>query len=131
MVRPDEGGDVFDRYVEVFNKCLNGEGVAGPKQDRPDLKKYERNKEAARKCDHLYPETWMERERRTNPEFADLLRETARCLVDRGHKVTVGGDPIAIRYEDNAGANKAYEDEQDCQRKAFRESVENYRKGGS
>ena len=43
--------------------------------------------EANRKV-FLYPENWMEREARTNPDYVDRLRETAKCLTGKGHKVT-------------------------------------------
>ena len=128
FVRPDQGAADFDRYVDVFYRCLIDEGVkvigTGVKRE---IKEDARTAAAKRKCDILYPETWMEHERRTNPEFTDLLRETAKCLKEHGHDVTVGGDPISLRYGDNTSANQAYDDEQACQREAFHESVERYR----
>jgi hypothetical protein len=70
----------------------------------------------------------MDRERRTNPEFTDLLRKVAQCLVNKGHDVTVGGDPVAIMYRNNTSANEAYDDEQECQRQVFKDSIEKYNK---
>lgn len=126
--RPDDGPEVFDRYVAVYNKCLVDKGATTDTGAKPRIGTDAASKAAAAECWHLYPENWLEREQRTNPEFADLLRDAASCLKAKGHDVTVGGDPVAIRYDDNASANKAYDDEQECQRKAFRESVDKYNK---
>ena len=129
VVRPDDGPEEFDRYVEVWGACLRKEGATTDTGIKPRIRQDAKGQAAAKKCDHLYPETWMEREARTNPDYVDLLRVTAQCLKSRGHDVTVGGDPVAIMYGDNTSANKAYDDEQECQRDAFRESVEKYRGG--
>jgi hypothetical protein len=129
VVRPDDGPAEFDRYVEVWGACLRREGATTDTGIKPRIRQDAKGKAAARKCEHLYPETWMEREARTNPDYVDLLRVTAECLKSRGHDVTVGGDPTAIMYGDNTSANKAYDDEQECQREAFRESIEKYRGG--
>jgi hypothetical protein len=130
VVRPDEGRAEFDRYVEVFNQCLRDNGVAVGTGEKPQIDSSEKSRAAAEKCEHLYPETWMERERRTNPQFVDLLRQTAQCLRDKGHDVTVGGDPVSIMYGNNTSANRAYDDQVKCERQAFRESVERYNRGG-
>ena len=59
--------------------------------------------------------------------FAQCLRnEGAAVLKERGHEVTVGGDPVAIMYGDNTSANEAYDDEQECQREAFKDSLKKY-----
>jgi len=127
--RPDDGPEVFDRYVKVYNKCLVDKGATVSTGAKPEIGSDAASKAAAAECWHLYPENWLEREQRTNPEYADLLRNAARCLKGKGHDVTVGGDPVSILYGDNASANKAYDDEQECQRQAFRESVDKYNKG--
>lgn len=133
VIRPDEGKEEFERYVAVWGNCLTAEGIppAAEGAKRPGLTDDAKGRAAAEKCAHLYPENWMEREARTNPEYQDRLRETARCLVGKGHKVTVGGDPVALMYGDNTSANKAYDDEQDCQRQAFREDLKKYEATGS
>ncbi|WP_212989515.1 hypothetical protein [Actinoplanes auranticolor] len=124
VIRPDEGREEFDRYVAVWQECLFGRGVPRvPKGDKPQLDGHET---ATAECEHLYPENWMEREARTNPEYTDRLRDTAKCLKAKGHEVTVGGDPVALMYGDNTSANKAYDDEQECQRTAFREDIKKY-----
>lgn len=126
VIRPDEGRVEFDRYVEVYHQCLRDQGIRVGKGEKPQIEINDRNRALAEKCEYLYPEHWVERERRTNPEFVDLLRATAQCLKGRGHDVSVGGDPVSIMYGDNTSANKAYDDEQDCQREAFRESIKKY-----
>jgi hypothetical protein len=127
VIRPDEGKAEFERYVAVWEECLNAQGVPrASKGKRTGGAGYEA---AAAKCAHLYPENWMEREARTNPEYADRLRETAKCLKEKGHEVTVGGDPVALMYGDNTSANRAYDDEQECQREAFRQDLKKYEGG--
>ncbi|MCA2214101.1 hypothetical protein [Jidongwangia harbinensis] len=126
VVRPDEGKEEFERYVEVWAKCLRDEGATKDSGLKPRIRDDAKGKAAMKKCDHLYPENWMEREARTNPDYVDRLRDTAKCLKGKGHKVTVGGDPVALMYGDNTSANEAYDDEQECQRVAFKESVERY-----
>jgi hypothetical protein len=132
VIRPDEGRAEFDRYVAVWEECLTAEGVpaAAKGAKRANLTDG-KGKAAAEKCAYLYPENWMEREARTNPEYLDRLRETARCLVGKGHEVTVGGDPVALMYGDNTSANRAYDDEQQCQRQAFRKDIKKYEAAGS
>jgi hypothetical protein len=128
VMRPDDGPEEFDRYVEVYDKCLRDEGISQAKGLKAPIPDTAEGKAAVKKCAHLYPETWLDRERRTNPKFLDLLRQTAQCLKGKGHDVYVGGDPVALMYGDNAGANKAYDDEQACERAAFRESLSKYEK---
>jgi hypothetical protein len=129
--RPDDGPEVFDRYVRIYNQCLVDKGATTDKGSKPRIGSDAKSKAAAAECWHLYPENWQEREQRTNPEYADLLRTEAECLKAKGHHVTVGGDPVSIMYGDNTSANKAYDDERECERQAFRESVEKYNAGGS
>ena len=124
VVRPDEGKEEFERYVAVWEECLYAQGVPrSSKRKRPSLAGHEA---ATAKCADRYPETWMEREARTNPEYTDRLRETAKCLKERGYEVTVGGDPVSLLYGDNTNANKAYDDEQECERTAFRPDIKKY-----
>ncbi len=125
VVRPDEGPEVFDRYIAVWKECLYAQGVP-----RTEGKPVGAKAEAARpKCEHLYPENWREREARTNPEYVDRLRDTAKCLKDRGHDVTVGGSPVSIMYGDNTSANKADDDLQECEQAAFRQEIKKYEGG--
>jgi hypothetical protein len=127
VIRPDEGKEEFERYVEVWKECLFAGGV--PRVAKGDKPRIAEHPEATAKCEHLYPENWMEREARTNPEYTDRLRDTAKCLKERGHDVTVGGDPVALMYGDNTSANRAYDDEQECQREAFRQDLKKYEGG--
>ena len=127
VVRPDEGKEEFERYVAVWQECLFSHGVPRvPKGSKAAIADHEA---ATAQCEHLYPENWMEREARTNPEYVDRLRDTAKCLKKKGHEVTVGGDPVALMYGDNTSANKAYDDEQECQRNAFRQDIKKYEGG--
>jgi hypothetical protein len=127
VVRPDEGKEEFERYVAVWEECLYAHGVPRVSKGKPPIGS--EHDAAVAKCGHLYPENWMEREARTNPDYTDRLRETAKCLKERGHEVTVGGDPVALMYGDNTSANKAYDDEQECQRAAFRQDIRKYEGG--
>src|SRR5690349_20639904 len=99
--RPDDDPEVFDRYVAVYRKCLVDKGATMGKGEKPQIGTDPASKAAAAECWHLYPENWTEREQRTNPEYADLLREAAKCLKNKGHDVTVGGDPVSIQYGSN------------------------------
>ena len=122
VIRPDDGKEVQERYYAIWLECMYTNGVP-----RTQAKPSGARAEAAQpKCKHLYPEYWMEREARTNPEYVDRLRETAKCLKNRGHDVTVGGSPVSIMYGDNTSANKAYDDEQECEQVAFREEIKKY-----
>jgi hypothetical protein len=125
VIRPDEGREAWERYYAVWLECMHANGVP-----RTEFKPSGAKAEAAQpKCQHLYPENWMEREARTNPEYVDRLRETAKCLKDRGHDVTVGGSPVNIMYGDNASANRADDDLQECEQAAFREEIKKYEGG--
>ncbi|MGA5300286.1 hypothetical protein ACPCHT_10180 [Nucisporomicrobium flavum] len=126
VLRPDEGRAEFERYVAIFDKCLRDEGAQLGPGKRPQLGSDPKSRAAADKCAHLYPENWMEHEARTNPRYVDLLRETAKCLKEHGHEVTVGGDPVALMYGDNTSANKAYADEQECEKIAFKDDLKKY-----
>lgn len=126
VVRPDEGREAWERYYAVWKECLYAQGVPRTEGKPPEGAKTEA---ASARCEHLYPENWMEREARTNPEYVDRLRETAKCLKDRGHAVTVGGSPVALMYGDNASANRAYDDEKECEQAAFRQEVKKYEGG--
>jgi hypothetical protein len=124
VMRPDEGLEAYDQYMAVWEKCMRNEGVAvSAKSHKIDKPLDAKGEAAGAKCAHLIPENWMENQARTNPEYVDRLREMAACLKGRGHQVTVGGDPVALMYGDNTSANKAYDDEQDCQQQAFREEL--------
>jgi len=129
--RPDDGPEVFERYVQVYFKCVVDKGGTVTQGEKPDVGGDAKSKAASAECWHLYPEDWLDRERRTNPEYADLLRAAGACVKAKGYHVTVGGDPLAIMYDNNADANKAYDDEQECLRTAFQASVAKYNKGGS
>jgi len=130
VVGPDEGAEEFDRYVAVYADCLRDNGVAVADGAKPSIAEGPKGEAAKKKCEHLYPETWMDRERRTDPEFEDRLRDTARCLKGKGHDVTVGGDPVSIRYADNASANRAYDDQVACEKEAFKATLKKYAKAG-
>jgi hypothetical protein len=127
VIRPDEGKEEFERYEAIWKECLYAEGVPRAGGGKPRLGP--ETDAAAGKCAHLYPENWMEREARTNPEYVDRLRDTAKCLQKKGHEVTVGGDPVSLLYGDNTSANEAYDDEQGCQREAFRQDLKKYGDG--
>jgi len=129
--RPDDGPEVFDRYVQIYNKCVVDKGGTLTQGAKPEIGSDAKSKAASAECWHLYPENWLDREKRTNPEYADLLRTAGACVKAKGHDVTVGGDPLAIMYDNNTSANKAYDDEQECLRTAFQASVAKYNKSGS
>jgi hypothetical protein len=105
--------------VAVYDECLRGHGAKGVSGGKAEWASDAQREAATGACGHLYPELWIERERRTNPEFADLLRAEAACIKAKGHDVKVGGDPVSLVYPDNAAANKAYDDQSECERKAF------------
>ena len=128
VVRPDEGRVEFDRYVEIYKQCLRDQGIDVGTGAKPHFEVNDGNRAAVEKCEILYPETWMDRERRTNAEFIDMLRKVAQCLVSKGHDVTVGGDPVAIMYRNNTSANEADADLQVCERQVFKDSIEKYNK---
>ena len=122
VLGPDDGKAEYDQYMVAHRKCLTELGIAvGDDHEKPQIRPEDR--EAAKKCDLLIPETWQDRERRIDPEYVDRLRETAQCLRAMGFDVTVGGDPVSIMYGDNAGANEAYDDLQRCEKQVFKESI--------
>jgi hypothetical protein len=125
VLGPDDGKAEYDQYMVAHRKCLTDLGIAvGDNHEKPQIGPGDR--EAAKKCDLLVPETWQDRERRIDPEYVDRLRETAQCLRAKGFDVNVGGDPVSILYGDNAGANEAYDDLQKCEKQVFKESLKNY-----
>jgi hypothetical protein len=129
VLGPDDGKAEYDRYMAAHRKCLTDLGIVVP-DDHQKPRIAPEDRAAARRCDLLIPETWQDRERRIDPQYVDRLRETAQCLRAQGHDVTVGGDPVSILYGDSTGANKAYDDLRECEKKVFKESIKNYQRAG-
>ncbi|MEV6633657.1 hypothetical protein AB0M54_23190 [Actinoplanes sp. NPDC051470] len=128
LIRPDDDPATVDRLTEVWTACLIRQGIPiTPQRPKVDLSD-ERYRDKAKACESKLPEPWLDRERRTNPHFEDLMRAEVKCLKDKGYDVTLGGDPLYPMYAGGPSeSNRAFEDEQECQRQAFQESIEKYK----
>lgn len=124
VIRPDASADDIAALEQVYFKCLDEAGVPVAKSDDG---KYGKPKDpaaltstpAAQACAAKQPESWLDRERRDNPEFVDRLRDAVACLKEKGFKARLDGDPPQIRYSSTREFMRAGDAEIECQKEAF------------
>jgi hypothetical protein len=131
VIRPDATSEDIQKLVNAQFACWEEHG--SPQYKGPDGN-YNKPPEgvtlpeadpavieaADRACAHLEPESWLDVERRTNPEFADMIRAAAECLKARGYDARFVQDPeVGIGYRDLQESLAADEDDFECKREAF------------
>ena len=127
VIPADGGMDAYAKYAEIWGACLNQEGVPGDgkPEGSPSDPRY---KAAFEKCADKEPEFWIDREARTNPEYADHLRVAVKCLKEKGyHAGLSGGTPPEITYSSNGERIDAINDRDQCLREAFADRLKLYK----
>ncbi|MDR7277180.1 hypothetical protein [Catenuloplanes atrovinosus] len=137
IIRPDATSEDIEELEQAFPACMEQNGV--PQVRQPDGRYAVKQgggppvDEAVRKaaeeaCRNTIPESWLDVERRTNPEFADLLRDAAECLKGKGYNARVVQDPDwRISYDSTEEFMAAGDDEIVCTNEAFAERIKTYR----
>jgi hypothetical protein len=127
LIRPDSSTADIKALEQAHFQCLEKEGVPVAKSENGEYGKPQdpaalqdkRWGPAFKACASKEPESWLDRERRDNPEFADYLREAVKCLQKRGFKAHLDGDPPQIRYSSTKEFMRAGDAEVECQNEAF------------
>jgi len=126
VIRPDANADDINALEQAYFGCLAAAGAPVAKSKNGEYGKPKgaaamdkRWGPASEACAAKEPESWYDREQRINPEFADRLRDTVKCLTNKGFKARLEGDPPKIRYSDTAEFMRAGDAESECQREAF------------
>ncbi|MDR7279234.1 hypothetical protein [Catenuloplanes atrovinosus] len=94
LLRPDTTQEEEDRLYDVYFACMGKygsprhaptSGDAAEPAPAPADPEYEKAMEAAQKaCEHLEPEKPWQRAQRTDPEYADKLRDWITCIRSHG-----------------------------------------------
>ncbi|MEV6636647.1 hypothetical protein AB0M54_38500 [Actinoplanes sp. NPDC051470] len=132
IIRPDAGSEEIRDLERIYFKCLRDNGAPSSKdgetkagQPSPSPEKVRAAKTA---CAGKEPMSWLEVERRTNPEFADLLRSAAKCLKKKGFEARVVQEPeLRLAYRDSGEFMRAGDTEDKCIDEAFAERIKTYR----
>ncbi len=133
LIRPDTTDQEYVALNNAWLRCLGDHGVPLRPPQGPDgiIKstadltdpKY---RAAADACAAKKPETWQDRDARTDPRYADHIREEARCLEAQGIKVEITGNPPGISFTDDRQVSRALTLAPDCERQAFRDQIKAY-----
>jgi hypothetical protein len=121
----DNDPEVSNRIGLPYWKCLKAQGVPMDSVTADGLGKptVDRNDPEHRagfdKCANLEPEFWIDREARTNPEYADYLRVAVKCLTAKGYKAYLRTDPVEIGYSNRGEEVRAIDDRDRCLLEAF------------
>ncbi|WP_213451265.1 hypothetical protein [Rhizomonospora bruguierae] len=117
LIRPDTSEEEENRLQQRYNDCLVEHG-ANPKVRGPaeDTKK---TKAAEQACANKKPEELWERARRTDPEYADKLRDWVTCV--RSHGIDAWEEDGFITFKSLPPDNQ-FKYVQECESKAFASS---------
>src|SRR5690349_10420430 len=132
VIRPDASSAEIRNLERIYFKCLrdNGapsskDGVTEPRQPSPAPEKV---RAANAACAGKQPVSWLDVERRTNPEFPDLLRSAAKCLKKKGFQAQVVQKPDwKLEYRDSDDFMRAGDTESECIDEAFAARIKTYR----
>lgn len=137
VIRPDATSEDIEELEQLFPACMERHGVPQTRDadGRYVVKQAERPpvgeavlKAANEACRNTIPESWIDVERRTNPEFADLMRDAAECMKTKGYNARVVQDPDwRIGYGSTEEFMAAGDDEIVCVDEAFAERIKTYR----
>nr|WP_221380678.1 hypothetical protein [Actinoplanes polyasparticus] len=135
IIRPDATREDIDRLDQAYFKCLDDHGVPQDKDEDGNFVKGDALETTSKAkvdagraaCADKDPESWLDVERRTNPEFPDTMRIAANCMKDKGYNARVVKDPQwRIAYGTTAEFMRADEDETNCIEDAFAERIKTY-----
>ncbi|MFI5842976.1 hypothetical protein ACIA8K_25030 [Catenuloplanes sp. NPDC051500] len=126
VIRPDATEEEITRLENLWAACLVAAGVPHHVDEAGNYGKPEvdladpQYRAAVDSCAATQPESWLDRERRTDPKFTDRLLEAVACLKAKGYQARVDteGDP-RIAYATTEEFMRADADENTCLREAF------------
>jgi hypothetical protein len=132
VIRPDASSDEIHDLERRYFTCLRDNGAPSPKDggSGPGQRKPTAAQERAAKiaCADKEPVSWLEVERRDNPEFPTLLRVAAACLKKKGFHARVVQEPQwRLAYRDSSEFMRAGDTEADCIDEAFAARIKTYR----
>jgi hypothetical protein len=96
LVRPDASEEEEEQLYDVYWACLTDHGVPGysksengtvnsaPKPAEPGEGRADDDPAAVAACGHLEPEAPWQRAQRTDPRYADKLRDWITCVRSHG-----------------------------------------------
>ena len=123
---------VSDQIGRPYWQCLKDQGIPMDSATADGLGKpmVDRNDPEHRagfdKCAAKEPEFWIDREARTNPEYADHLRVAVKCLTAKGFKAHLKTDPVEIGFASRDEQIRAIDDRDRCLREAFADRLKLY-----
>jgi hypothetical protein len=132
VIRPDASSAEIHNLERSYFQCLRDNGApsskdGGTKPGQPSPAP-EKVRAANAACADKQPVSWLDVERRTNPEFSDLLRTAAKCLKKKGFQARVVQEPEwRIAYRDSGEFMRAGDTEADCIDEAFAARIKTYR----
>jgi hypothetical protein len=136
LVRPDMSGADIVALYNLRGKCLIAHGVP-THLDGSGAEKLIKSNEgtsgdpkyqaAFGACANLIPETWMDREARTDPEYPDLMYKVQKCVEAKGFPVTLQGDPLELHYSSGEENVRAGDTEVGCVETAFAAQMKKYK----
>ncbi|MEV0395086.1 hypothetical protein [Polymorphospora rubra] len=134
MIRPDATEGDIQLLWNGWGRCLEDAGVpmnkdAAGNYGKPDGDLYGQYRPAADKCAVKQPESWMDRERRSDPAFADRLRDAVDCLKEKGYQARIDPEGPRIAYSSTEEFARADADQATCEREAFSEAIASYGNG--
>ncbi|WP_033339624.1 hypothetical protein [Catenuloplanes japonicus] len=127
LLRPDASSEEEDRYYDVYWTCLSDHGVPGYTKEadgsvatapKPGAGQGRGDDDAAAvaACANLEPETPWQRSQRTDPHYADRLRDWITCI--RSHGIDAFEEDGFLAFESLPSEDKMrFVDE--CEMKAF------------
>lgn len=114
LIRPDSSSEEKERLWNAWERCLDEHGLGKRELDKEQASKQE--KESERLCGSKQPEELWQRAQRTDPQYADKLRDWVTCI--RSHGIDAWEDDGFLAF------NSLPPDDQmrhvdECQAKAF------------
>ncbi len=132
VIPVDDNVDAIGRLETAWVYCLRDNGVPLDTAigESKTARKEPRYQAAYKTCAIKEPEFWIDREARTNPEYADRLRDAVTCLKSKGHKARLDTSktPAVIAYPSMGQETAAIDDRDECLREAFADRLKRYPK---
>ncbi|PWK33314.1 hypothetical protein [Actinoplanes xinjiangensis] len=132
VIRPDASSAEIHDLERAYFKCLRDNGAPSSKDGVTEPGRPSPAPETVRAaevaCADKQPVSWFDVERRTNPEFPDLLRTAAGCLKKKGFQARVVETPQwRLAYRDSGEFMRAGDTEAQCVDEAFAARIKTYR----
>ncbi|WP_033341615.1 hypothetical protein [Catenuloplanes japonicus] len=127
VIRPDATEEEIRRLENLWAACLVRAGVPHHADEAGNYGKPQVDltapeyRGAVESCASLQPESWLDRERRTDPQFTDRLLDAVTCLKAKGYQARVETeDEPRIAYATTEEFLRADADQETCLREAFK-----------